>query len=70
MSDKGNGYIFLINKSDSFVEIDSKDAKFNETFSDYRARQGKVMTAPYIDPDLHDESEISIEGKESKRILE
>ncbi len=36
ISDKGNGYIFLINKSNNFVEIDSRDAKFNETFSDYR----------------------------------
>jgi len=67
MSDKGNGYIFLVNKSTDFVEIDSKDAKFNETFSDYRARQGKVMAAPYIDPDLHDESGISNEGNESNK---
>jgi len=64
ISDKGNGYIFLINKSTDFVEIDSKDAKFNETFSDYRGRQGKIMAAPFIDPDLREESEDS--HKESK----
>jgi hypothetical protein len=56
ISDKGNGYIFLISKSNrfvEFVEVDSKDAKFNETFSDYRGRQGgKIMTAHFIDPDL------------------
>ncbi len=56
ISDKGNGYIFLVDKSTKFVEIDSKDAKFNETFSDYRGRQGKIMAAPFIDPDLRDES--------------
>jgi hypothetical protein len=42
MSDKGNGYIFVVNRSNEFVEIDSKDAKFNETFSEYRGRQGKL----------------------------
>jgi hypothetical protein len=56
MSDKGNGYIFLVHKSNEFVEIDSKDAKFNETFSDYRGRQGKLMAAPFITPDLTDVS--------------
>ena len=68
MSDKGNGYIFLISKSnrfDDFVEVDSKDAKFNETFSDYRGRQGKIMTAPFIDPDLKEEREINHEEIES-----
>ena len=56
ISDKGNGYIFLVDKSDRFEDIDSKDAKFNETFSDYRGRQGKIMAAPFIDPDLRDET--------------
>jgi transposase InsO family protein len=31
ISDKGNGYIFLIRKSNELVEVDTKDAKFNET---------------------------------------
>jgi hypothetical protein len=41
ISDKGNGYIFLIKKSNNLVEIGSKDAKFNETFADVRDRKGK-----------------------------
>ncbi len=57
ISDKGNGYIFLIRKSNELVEIDSKDAKFNETFSDCRARQGKLVNAQNIDPDLVNEIE-------------
>jgi transposase InsO family protein len=65
ISDKGNGYIFLVNKYDTLVEVDSKDAKFNETFSDYRGRQGKIMVAPFIAPDLRDESEIH--HKEDRR---
>jgi hypothetical protein len=31
ISDKGNGYIFLVRKSNTFVEIDSKDANLNST---------------------------------------
>jgi transposase InsO family protein len=57
MSDKGDGYIFLIGKSNKLVQIDSKDAKFNETFSDYRARQGRLSPANHISPDLQNESE-------------
>ncbi len=57
VSDKGNGYIFLIQKSNELVQIDSKDAKFNETFSDYRGRQGKLTKASYIDPDLKEANE-------------
>ena len=57
MSDKGNGYIFLVPKSNTFEEIDSKDAKFNETFADYRGRQGKLNGPSYIDPDLKEEKE-------------
>jgi hypothetical protein len=56
ISDKGNGFIFLIQKSNTFIEIDSKDEKFNETFSDYRARQGKIAAAPYIGPDLKEDN--------------
>ena len=41
ISDKGNGYIFLIQKSNplELVQVDSKDVKFNETFADCRAIQ-------------------------------
>jgi hypothetical protein len=52
ISDKGNGYIFLIKKLNSLVEVDSKDAKFNETFADVRERQGKLTNAQNIEPDL------------------
>jgi hypothetical protein len=57
MSDKGNGYVFLIQKSNTFVAIDSKDAKYNETFADCRGRQSKLTMAHYIDPDLKEEQE-------------
>jgi hypothetical protein len=60
ISDKGNGFIFLIQKSNELVEIDSKDAKFNETFSDCRERQGKLIKANNIYPDLMNE----LEGEE------
>jgi hypothetical protein len=63
MSTKGNGFIFLIQKSNELVEIDSKDAKFNETFADYRGRQGKLTRAPYIDPDLKEEKEDTNDDK-------
>jgi len=56
ISDKGNGYIFLIGKSNELATIDAKDAKFNETFSDIRERQGKLSPANHISPDLQDES--------------
>ena len=52
ISDKGNGYIFLVSKSNEVVEIDAKDAKFNETFADIRERKGKLTNAHYISPDL------------------
>jgi hypothetical protein len=65
ISDKGNGYIFLIQKSNKLVEIDTKDAKFNEIFADYRGKQGKLTTAPFIDPDLKEETECNNEGNES-----
>jgi hypothetical protein len=56
----GNGYLFLVPKSPSnrnlgthqCVEIDSRDVKFNETFSPCRERQGKLSMNNEIDPDL------------------
>ena len=59
ISTKGNGYIFLVNSTNrlaEFVELDSKDVKFNETFSDFRGRQGKITEANHIAPDLRYES--------------
>jgi transposase InsO family protein len=66
ISDKGNGYVFLIRKLDMLVDIDTKDAKFNETFSDYRARQGKLTTAPFIEADLREEHDINTKANSSK----
>jgi hypothetical protein len=57
----GNGYIFLVRKpsGQNYIldEIDSRDAKFNETFSPYRERQGKLTSTNEIDPDLTTETE-------------
>ncbi len=57
ISDKGNGYIFLVGKLNKLVQVDSKDAKFNETFSDCREGQGKLPPANHISPDLRNENE-------------
>ncbi len=55
-SSNGNGYIFLVPKTtrnkNECVEVDSTDAKFNETFSPCRERHGKLSSANAIDPDL------------------
>jgi hypothetical protein len=64
MSDKGNGFIFLIQKTNTLIEIDSKDAKFNETFADCRAIQGKLTAANCIDPDLKEEKGASDDADE------
>ncbi len=39
--------------------------KFNETFSDYRDRQGKLKPASYIEPDLR---VVSDDGKDDREI--
>ncbi len=58
MSNRGNGYIFLVSRTRSFVEIDSKDVLFNETFSDCRDRKGRIIPHGVIlKPDLHDDSD-------------
>jgi hypothetical protein len=57
ISDKGNGYIFLVGKSNKLIQIDSNDANINETFSDCRERQGKLSPANHISPDLRNENE-------------
>jgi hypothetical protein len=52
----GNGYNFLIQKTTGkgkpYAEIDSVDAKFNETFSPHRARHGQLTSGNEIAPDL------------------
>jgi hypothetical protein len=65
ISDKGNGYIFLVKKSYELVEVDSKDAKFNETFAECRERKGKLTNEHYIDPDLTHEKENEIDETNS-----
>jgi transposase InsO family protein len=53
MSKLGNGYIFRIQRINKIVEVDSADVKFNETFSDCRDRQGKLIEGGRVlDPDL------------------
>jgi hypothetical protein len=53
MSKHGNGYIFRIQRSNKIVELDSKDVKFNETFSDCIDRQGKMIKGGRVlNPDL------------------
>jgi hypothetical protein len=60
MSEKGNGYIFLVTRSNKLIEIDSKDVKFNETFSHCRERKGQLSSGANIESDL-------FTGKEANR---
>jgi hypothetical protein len=58
MSAIGNGYLFRIRRTNSFVEVDSRDAKFNETFSNCMDKQGReIKGGKVLDPDLFNESE-------------
>jgi transposase InsO family protein len=58
MSKKGNGFIFRVQRTKETVEIDSADAKFNETFSDCRDKLGKIIKGGRVlDPDLTIEPE-------------
>jgi transposase InsO family protein len=58
MSRNGNGFIFRVKRTNTTCVIDSKDAKFNETFSDCRDRQGKIIKGgKVLDPDLINEIE-------------
>ena len=59
-STRGNGYLFLVPKSSGTCqcdELDSNDVKFNETFSPYRERQGRLISDNPITPDLIIEAE-------------
>ncbi len=54
MSLRGNGYIFLVPRTRTLVEVDSKDVLFNETFSDCRDRRGRIIpNGAAMRPDLH-----------------
>jgi hypothetical protein len=60
MSNKSNGFIFQVNRNGTTVEVESKDVLFNETFSDIRDKQGKIIRqGRTLDPDLHEETEES-----------
>ena len=60
MSTLGNGYIFRVQRTNQIVEIDSRDAKFNETFSDCIDRKGrKIKGGKVLDPDLFNEPEMA-----------
>ena len=53
MSKRGNGFIFRVQRTKQIVEVDSKDVKFNETFSDCRDKKGKIIEGGRVlDPDL------------------
>ncbi len=58
MSAVGNGYLFRIQRTNRIVEIDSRDAKFNETFSNCMDKKGReIKGGKDLDPDLFNESE-------------
>ena len=64
MSKHGNGYLFRIQRNNTVVEIDSKDVKFNETFSDCMDRRGKLIKGGRVlDQDL-----LEIEHQKEKGI--
>jgi hypothetical protein len=66
MSAVGNGYIFRIQRTNRVVEVDSRDAKFNETFSDCMDRQGRqIKGGKVLDPDLFNEPETAYEIKKA-----
>ncbi len=58
MSVRGNGFIFLVRRTKTVLEVDSKDVLFNETFSDCRDRHGKIVpNGAVLQPDLNDASD-------------
>jgi transposase InsO family protein len=62
MSTVGNGYLFRIQRTKCIVEVDSKDAKFNETFSNCMDKKGReIKGGKVLDPDLFNESETAHE---------
>jgi hypothetical protein len=62
MSRIGNGFLFRVERLRQYVEVDSADAKFNETFSDCRDRKGKIIKGgKVLDPDLYNVPEMEAE---------
>ncbi len=64
MSKIGNGFIFRIKRTNTTVEVDSADVKFNETFSDCMDRKGRTIKGGRIlQPDLINELENAVDAK-------
>jgi transposase InsO family protein len=60
MSQLGNGFIFRVRRTNQTFDIDSADAKFNETFSDCRDRQGRIIKGGRVlEPDLVNELDMA-----------
>ena len=60
MSQLGNGFIFRVKRTNQTFDIDSADAKFNETFSDCRDRQGRIIKGGRVlEPDLINELDMA-----------
>jgi hypothetical protein len=60
MSKIGNGFIFRIKRTNETVDVDSADAKFNETFSDCRDKKGRIIKGgKVLDPDLINELDMA-----------
>ncbi len=67
MSKLGNGFIFRVQRTNQIVEIDSADVKFNETFSDCRDRQEKLVKGGRVlDPNLINSPEPEDKEPESR----
>ena len=60
MSQLGKGFIFRVRRLNQTVEIDTADCKFNETFSDCRDRQGRIIKGGRVlQPDLINELDMA-----------
>jgi hypothetical protein len=66
MSKVGNGSIFRIQRTNTTVDVDSTDVKFNETFSDCIDRQGReIKGSRVLQPDLINELDMAADIKKS-----
>jgi hypothetical protein len=70
MSSKGNGYIFRVDRHNTTVEVDSRDAMFNETFKDVRNRKGHLVRGGVVlPPDLHTTQESEEESPSQDGVI-
>jgi hypothetical protein len=64
MSKVGNGFIFRIQRTNTTVDVDSADVKFNETFSDCVDRKGReIKGGRVLQPDLINELDMAADIK-------